>query len=182
MFVTSTALDFAHIFRRQEIRREASRLFLDDVCHYGAALYAYVFMTHHMHAVVQAPPEKSVSWFMQRFKSNSSKVLWPLLNPHERTELSRQSGLNNSQLWMRSFRGVTILDDRMLLQKIHYVEANPIRSGFSEDALNYPWCSARLHRSVPWSSSDGFARTCLDEIQTPEFAELVLRYESLHPA
>jgi putative transposase len=182
MFVTTTALDFAHVFRRHELRTAATRLFLDDVCHYGATMYAYVFMTHHMHAVIQAPQGKTVSWFMQRFKSNSAKALLPMLTPAEVRELSSHSGLNSSQFWMRSFRGVAIVDDRMLLQKIRYVEANPIRSGLVEDALSYPWCSARLHNSALWSVSDGFARECLGELETAEFAEFVSRYEALHLA
>ncbi|NUL83339.1 MAG: transposase [Armatimonadetes bacterium] len=76
-FVTTTCLDFAELFRRDEMKdRLQSRLF-SDCAHYGAILHAFVIMAHHLHMLLQVPEGKTVSWFVQRFKTNSANDLLP---------------------------------------------------------------------------------------------------------
>ena len=164
MFVTTTCLDFAHLIARPEMRTRMAKSILSDCVHYGALLYAYVVMTHHFHLVVQAPGDKTVSWLVQRIKTNSSKLLAPLLSEFELGQLNAQLQLNKSQLWMRSFRGISINDERMLRQKTAYVHDNPIRSELCVSSVNFLWSSARAAVDGPWDDSSGLALACLQDL------------------
>ena len=165
MFVTTTCLDFAHLFARPELRTVVVKSILSDCIHYSARLYAYVVMKHHAHLVVQAPDGRTVSWLVQRIKTNSAKIITPLLTAEEKGELSAQAKLNDRRIWMRSFRGITIDREKMLDQKIAYVHENPIRAELCTNLVDYPWSSAKVSLNEAWDDSSGLATACLRDLE-----------------
>lgn len=164
-FVTTTALDFIHVFRRAEMRERMSTLILRDCVRYEAPLYAFVVMPHHVHILVQCPPAKSVSWLVQRIKSNSAKLLLPLLNDEESAEFDKQRGLNRKSFWQDSFRSVIAATDEMLSQKLDYVHWNPVKAGLCLSPVDYRWSSARLYQDSDRLSCESGLRLadCLAE-------------------
>ena len=122
-------------------------------------------MTHHAHLVVQAPNDRTVSWLVQRIKTNSARMIAPLLTLEETGELSAQAGLNDRRIWMRSFRGITITSEAMLEQKIANVHENPIRAELCENLVDYPWSSAKASLDEAWDDSSGLATACIRDIE-----------------
>ena len=147
------------------MRSLVAKSILSDCIHYAAPLYAYVVMPHHVHFVVQAPVGRTVSWLVQRIKTNSSKIIAPQLTPSELAELSDQTQLNNRQVWMRSFRGLAIPDKSMLDQKTDYVRDNPVKLELCESAVEYLWSSVRASIDGAWDESSGLALACVRELE-----------------
>lgn len=151
------------------MRERMAVLILRDCDRYGAALYAFVVMTHHVHMVVQCPLEQTVAWLIQRIKSNSAKKLLPLLTEEERSDLGRQSGLNRKTFWKDSFRSIVVPDQDTLYQKINYTHSNPVRAELCGRAEEYRWSSARLYQTGRLSSECGLNLSdCVAEFETGE--------------
>jgi putative transposase len=141
-FVTATCLDFAHLFRREELRTIAMESLIADAVYYKATLHAFVVMTHHLHILVTPNEESTISELMKSIKRNITKKINPLLNDFERSQLTAQSGLNRSTLWKDSFRGLEIRTEEVFLQKIQYIHTNPVRGELTEWPTFYQWSSA----------------------------------------
>ncbi len=144
-FVTSTCLDFAPLFERDEMKTKLMRILANDCKYYNALLFSFVIMQNHIHLIVQPNENMNISILMQRIKTNSSKALLPFLNHKERDYLSMQQRLNNRKLWKLSFRSVPIVDDKMFLEKAEYIHNNPVRAGIVEKPEDYYWSSARFY-------------------------------------
>ncbi len=117
---------------------------LDDCRYYEAELRAFVVMTHHIHLVVRPRDDQTISQFMERLKTNSSKELYPLLFPSELAQLTEQSGLNKRKFWMYRFRANPLYTEDVLVQKVQYTHLNPCRAQFCEIPEDYKWSSVRL--------------------------------------
>src|SRR5438132_1606291 len=100
-FFTFTCLDFAHLFKRPELRDEMEISMLEDMVKHGVRLHAFVVMTHHVHLVARMPEGMTGSRFVQIVKRNSAKRILPLLSSQERAQLRDQTGLNGRSFWKR---------------------------------------------------------------------------------
>ena len=143
-FVTSTCLDYAHLFKREEMRTRMAISLLRDCRRAKASLKAFVVMTHHIHLLVKPRDNQSINRLTQTIKANSEDRLSLLLTEGEKAQLTTQSGLNQHQFWMRSFRANPILSQEVFEQKLRYIQLNPVRSKLSEVPEDYPWSSAHL--------------------------------------
>jgi REP element-mobilizing transposase RayT len=143
VFATTTVLNFAKAFDPPEIRDFMAALLVSDCRFYGAVLYGYVVMQHHIHVVLRPPPSRTQSWLFQRLKSNSAKLVLPQLTDEVRREIAPVEGLNDRLFWMDGFRGLPLVSEDMFWQKMHYIHENPIRSGLATGKSDYRWSSAR---------------------------------------
>ena len=110
VFVTTTALDFVHVFARSEAKNRMTHLLLSDHELYGATLYAFVVMQNHIHFLSRLPDNRDVGWFVQRIKANSARAMRPRLSPDQLDSLSQQIGLNARTFWQRSFRSIVLCE------------------------------------------------------------------------
>ncbi|MEI7577727.1 MAG: transposase [Armatimonadota bacterium] len=143
--MTSTCLDFAHLFGRDELKDVMVRSLLSDCCYYGARLHGFVVMSHHIHLIVTPSETEEISDLIQKIKRNSAKAINPLLNDQERAQLKDQIGLNQRTFWMRSFRGLLVDSERVFHQKLDYIHTNPVRASLVGRPEEYRWSSARMY-------------------------------------
>lgn len=155
VFVTTTCLDFVPALSRPEMRELAAVSMLRDCRHYKSPLHAFVVMTHHMHLLLVCPPEKSVSWLMQRIKSNLAKLALPRLNQDDVQMLSKQTGLNQRTFWKSGFRGLEVSSPEAFYQKVRYIHLNPVRAELETEADNYRWSSRRFWNQELWDPDIG---------------------------
>ncbi len=148
-FVTATCLDFAHLFHRNELKSQMCLSILDDCIRHQAKLKGFVVMSHHIHLLVRPNPRENISQLMQPLKENAVARIKPLLNDFELNQLAMQHGLSRRTFWKRSFRGNPIHSESVFLQKLHYLQANPIRASKCDLAEDYFWSSAHL-RHLGW--------------------------------
>jgi len=154
-FVTTTCLNFAHCFESDQAKNIMSASLLDDVRHYGAILHAFVVMGHHIHFLAYPPEEKTVSWFIDRIKSNGARRVIPFVTERAKRDLQEQSGLNERVFWKVGFRSLPIARRETFYQKAKYVHRNPVRGGICEEASAYRWSSAQLFDQGLWNSEEG---------------------------
>lgn len=165
-FITTTCLDFAKLFERDEMKSRILSILCNDCIHYKAILHAYVIMPHHIHAIITAPKNKTLPWLMQRIKTNSSKHLINHLNEREMLQLGQQSGLNSRQIWMRSFRSFAIRDQKAFIQKLEYIHNNPVADGLVRKPEDYLWSSCGLFTQGAYDPDFGLAEYVMDTLHT----------------
>ena len=140
--MTTTCLDFAHLFKREELRSVVLESLVADAVYYRAHLHAFVVMTHHLHALITPHEDSTISELMKSMKRNITKKVKPLLNEFELSQLKPQAGLNRSTIWKESFRGLEIRTEEVFLQKVGYIHMNPVRGALAEWPSFYCWSSA----------------------------------------
>ena len=153
-FVTTTVLGFVPALKGPQIRELLLQMLVDDCRFFGAVLHAYCIMDHHVHLVLQAPLEGTISKFMQGFKARSAKAILPLLESSVRRQL-RDCERDGRALWMRSFRGIPIRSEAVRVACVRYVHLNPVRAGLCVREIDYPWSSAWRYEKRRWNEDQG---------------------------
>ena len=111
-------------------------------------LWAYVFMPEHVHLVLWPCTETYViSIIPQTIKQSASRRVLLHLRKHSPNGLSLLSTGRADRpfcFWQEGGgydRNITSV--RILVETIRYVHDNPVRRGLAQDAVSWPWSSAR---------------------------------------
>jgi REP element-mobilizing transposase RayT len=104
------------------------RSLISDCRHYQAGLHAFVVMSNHIHLVCNVPAHMTASTLMQRIKTNSSKVVQPLLESWQLEALSTQRGLSNRRMWHTRFHSLVLETALMFDIRINYITQSRILS------------------------------------------------------
>ncbi len=91
-------------------------------------LFGFVIMPDHLH-IALGPGERRVPSIMQGLKGFSSKKI---------NELHKKSG----PVWQRGYRDFYIYKPETCLQKLRYIEENPVRAGLVDIPTKHPFSSA----------------------------------------
>ncbi|NUO19349.1 transposase [bacterium] len=120
-FVTSVIEEREPIFRNDE---HAQR-FIDALQHFRKTeeikLYGFVVMPDHVHFVCRVVNGMTISSLVRRIKTFTS-----------RDQLFH---------WQKGYWTVVISRKEMLIEKLNYMHANPIRAKLVEDLKDYKWSS-----------------------------------------
>jgi len=120
----------------------------------GMELYAYCFMTNHVHLIFRSTNDKP-SELLRDFKKHTSKQLIKTIkeNPQESRKewllwMFERAGKNNAtiskyQFWQHHNKPIELWSTSVLKQKINYIHNNPITSGFVIDAVDWKYSSAK---------------------------------------
>lgn len=152
--MTTTCLGWVPAFRTEEAKSILLARLVRECQRRGARLHAYCIMEHHLHLVISAPLDRTMSSFMQIVKNQAAKDILSVATPFIRRRL-REEAKDGRSLWQRSFRGVPIRTERVLWSCIKYVHLNPIRAGLCERPEDYAWSSARLYEAWRWVDEVG---------------------------
>lgn len=161
VYFTTTCLDFAHLFRRGEVRSHVAKRLAFHHLQYGVVLHSYVVMVNHMHFISRLPQNATASWFVQRVKTNTTIETLPLLTRDELQLIDHQRGLDSRLMWKRSYRSLVVDKAVTLAQKMEYVHLNPVRAGIAAKAEDYPCSSAFLFNQGLWTEEAGIAEHVL---------------------
>jgi REP element-mobilizing transposase RayT len=123
---------------------EGDRVYLnalmDDVVgRFGLRVFAYCWMTNHLHLAVRVG-ETPLGPPMQRLARAYSRYV------------HRNTG-RLGHLFERRYRAILVDADAYLLALVRYIHLNPVVAGMTRDPTRYPWSSHRdyLGRpTVPW--------------------------------
>jgi len=143
-FVTTTCLDWAHLFAREEMKTRMCLSLIRDCTKERAKLYGYVVMSNHIHLVLKPHDLMTISVLAQRIKLNSVTRLRKYFLDSELRQLQTQAGLNRHQYWQNSFRGNPLHSEKVSSQKLHYLHENPLRAGLVESPEQYLWSSYHI--------------------------------------
>ncbi|HOD84385.1 MAG: Transposase IS200 like protein [Planctomycetes bacterium ADurb.Bin126] len=98
---------------------------------YGLDIWAYCWMTNHVHLVAVPHREESLA---QTLRDTHTAY----------TSYANRRMKESGHLWQGRFFS-TPLDEGHLWSAVRYVERNPVRAGLVARAEDYPWSSAAAH-------------------------------------
>lgn len=152
-FITCTVLHWIPIFTRVEstnIVYESLRYLQKKD---NLKIHAYVILENHLHMLVSS---NDISKSMTKFKSFTAKKLLQLLQKsHAQTILDQLAFYKKAhktqtsyQLWQEGIQPKLIKDDKMMIDRIHYIHHNPVKRGYVDEASHWRYSSARDHEGV----------------------------------
>lgn len=153
-FVTTKAVDYAHLFQRDLVKR----LLIDalDCMHLRQhlSLYAFVIMPNHIHLIAQFLAEKPLMDWVRDYKKHVADRLirqYQVENHQQALEfLARKVSHPDKQkykVWEDGYNAKDIFSPEFLRQKIEYIHNNPCQThwGLVTNPAEYMWSSARFY-------------------------------------
>lgn len=99
---------------------------------FGVDVYGWVFMTNHVHLLLEPKVENAVSRLIQ---SIGRRYVCRFNYSYARS----------GTLFEGRFRSCLVQEDEYFLTCLAYIESNPIRAGMVRDPGDYRWSSYRAH-------------------------------------
>ena len=160
-FLTCTVLHWIPIFTRPgtvNIVLESLRFLAKD----GLKVYAYVILENHMHLVAQS---EDLARDISRFKSFTAKRLVQYLAENNIRQVLDQRAFYKKahkndrayQLWQEGCHPEWIQNDEMMRQRIEYIQQNPAKRGYVDQAVHWRYSSARNY-----AGENGLLAVCLE--------------------
>ena len=150
-FVTTATIGWAHVFtstRYFEILVEALAYCRANK---GLDLYAYVVMTNHFHVIARTRVPGALSGVMRDFKRHTSREIMRQLQEDGNLTLAKffsdtplkRAGNTGAKVWQDDFHPVALADKDRFLQRLEYLELNPVRKGYVDEPDHWHYSSAR---------------------------------------
>jgi REP element-mobilizing transposase RayT len=153
-FITTKAVDYAHLFKRDVMKR----LILDALDCFRATgrlkLYGFVIMPNHIHFIGQFPEDHPLADVVRDFKRHTAERLIRQLKAEKNRQaldwlaakISRP-GKQIYKVWEDGYLAKEIFSEDFLAQKMDYMHQNPCQKHWSLSAQpeEYPWSSARFY-------------------------------------
>ncbi len=153
LYFTGVAKNRLPVFRTDAIKIVTCNALNEARNSGGFAIYAYVIMPDHLHAITDAVLKPSR--VLQYVNGIISRRIIDHLKEHRHDaslrKLRRESGTRRHQysLWEHHSNVSQIFSEAMFMQKVNYIHQNPVRAGLVERAEDYRWSSARIWKRCP---------------------------------
>jgi len=117
---------------------------------YSIKIVGYVIMPDHIHFLLYLQVEQAITDFMRDFKRFTSGRITRQAKVEGKTDwiiMFEKAGENTERaeykVWQDSFWEQNIYSEEFLKQKLNYIHLNPVRAGIVNNAIDYPYSSAR---------------------------------------
>jgi putative transposase len=148
LYITAVAKDRLPVFRTDAIKSVTCTAINEARISCGFLLFAYVLMPDHVHLLTDSPCKPSkVLQFIKGIVSR--RVLGYLKENKYETwlrKLQHEDWKRNHRysLWQHDSDVFSVTSESMFMQKVNYINLNPVRAGLVERAIDYRWSSARF--------------------------------------
>ncbi len=150
-FLTCTVIEWIDIFTKPEYFRVLTDSLTFCQKQKGLIVYAYVFMTNHIHFIAQSN-QSPLHAIIRDFKRHTTKEIKKLLltdNRHYINTLlshsyARKHG-SDFQIWQRENFAEHIQSEAMMLSKVEYIHQNPVKKNYVIQPENWFYSSARFY-------------------------------------
>ena len=166
LFITAVGKDRLPIFRTEAVKSITGGAIDEARTSCGFLLFAYVIMPDHFHVVTDRPREPST--VLQFIKGIVSRRVLGYLKEMKYEASLKKLGHDNWKrnhrysLWQHDSDVFSIVSESTFMQKVNYVNRNPVRAGLVERAEDYRWSSARFWKNCP--NEDEPLRVDIDKI------------------
>jgi len=152
-FVTCTVLHWLPLFTNPQ----SVQILLDSLSHLQKTdklkIYAYVILENHLHLVAQSDDLRRT---LQKFKSYTAYELLELLKRKNVKVLLDQLSFykkahkdhTSYQIWEEGHHPQLIQSDAMMINKIQYIHANPVKRGYVDGIIDWRYSSARNYEGM----------------------------------
>ena len=153
-FITITVVDWIDIFTRPLYKHIITDSLAYCQQNKGLRIFAWVLMSNHLHAIVDASGELSVADIVRDFKKYTSKRLLKEIqtSPNEsrrewilnrlRYAGNNDKKITNYRLWQDGYHPEQIYTYEFYKQKLDYIHLNPVRQELVAKAEDYLYSSA----------------------------------------
>src|SRR6266566_2839926 len=148
LYLTTVAKERLPVFRTDAIKIVVCEALNEARKSGDFALYAYVIMPDHLHAITDGaqPPSKVLRYIngiisrrvIDHLKERGHNASLQKLR-HE----TKERGYRYS-LWEHHNNALLITSESMFMQKVNYIHQNPVRAELVERAEDYRWSSVRI--------------------------------------
>ncbi|MDF2378664.1 MAG: transposase [Candidatus Gracilibacteria bacterium] len=148
-FVTITIVEWINILTKERYFEILGKSL--DYCrkHLGLVLLEYVFMTNHIHLIIDSKDGFKISELIKSFKSHTTREFRKALETDNRRYIPRLLSTSYDkkkgtifQIWKRENKPQVILSDEYLEKWTHYIWMNPVKAGYVELPEHWKWSSA----------------------------------------
>lgn len=151
-FITLTAIEWIDIFTKKEYLETLLESLKYCQEKLGLLIYGFVFMTNHIHLIVQAKEGYKLSKIIQSYKRYTTEKIKKIIYNDSRKYIK---GLINSsfykkegntfQLWQEYNYPEVIFNKEFLLTKLNYIHKNPVRKDYVDKPEDWKYSSARFY-------------------------------------
>ena len=153
-FVTTSAIQKAHIFRRPVIKRilvdslNVARI-LGQV-----ELYAFVIMPNHVHFIARCLDTYAIPDIIREFKKATSNLILRQYEAEGKQQVLdffeaavKPGQKQHYAVWENEYQAKNVFSPEFLKQKLEYVHSNPVQPQWqlADSPEAYPWSSARFY-------------------------------------
>ena len=139
-FLTFTVKKWYHIFDRHNrwnIVADSLRFCRE---HKNLKIYGFVFMTNHIHIIVESP---NVADFIRDFKRHTSREIHKNIVALEQgIERLFVNPDGKFAVWQETNMPIFLESEKVFLQKLNYIQENPVRKNYVINAEDWYWTSA----------------------------------------
>ena len=153
LYITAVAKDRLPVFRTDAIKSVTCAAINEARISCGFLLFAYVLMSDHVHLLTDSPCKPSkVLQFIKGIVSH--RVLGYLKENKYETSLRKLQHehwkrSHRYSLWQHDSDIFRVTSESMFMQKVNYINLNPVRAELVEQAIDYRWSSARFWNKCP---------------------------------
>lgn len=154
-YLTCTICGWVDLFTRAEFRD----IVLDSwrYCseHKGLQIWAYVFMSNHIHFIANTKAPHKLEKVMREFKSHTARKILETLADKRQPESRREwllylfkffaqklRGTQDHQIWHHDNHPIALYTEKVTIQKIRYIHANPVRAKWVKQPEDWIYSSA----------------------------------------
>ncbi|OJJ14193.1 transposase [marine bacterium AO1-C] len=153
-FITFAVVEWVDVFTRQRY----SEIVLESLRYCqrkkGLIVYAWCIMSNHLHLILSAKPDFSLSDILRDFKKFTAKAIIQSIQqePESRRNwmlwIFKSVGAKNSrnkkyQFWQQHNQPEELISNYFTEQKLNYLHQNPVTAGIVSKAEDYIYSSAR---------------------------------------
>jgi REP element-mobilizing transposase RayT len=156
-FLTLTVVGWIDVFTRRNHKQIVINSLQYCQKHKGLTIFGYCLMPSHLHMIVRAESDYSLSDILRDCKKFTSKaIITEILNePESRRDWMlcyfRSAGENdhtNFKLWQERNHPEEINSDRFFIEKLEYIHNNPVEDLVVERPEDYFFSSARNYAEL----------------------------------
>lgn len=145
--MTCTVVEWLPLFTRPEIVQILLDCWAYQRDHAGLRLYGYVVLENHLHFIAQA---RNLSKCVSSFKSFTARQILDWMHAHgmghwlDRLHHTKQKHKTDRkyQFWQEGVHAELVLSEAMMLEKLEYIHANPVKRGYVSLAEHWRYSSA----------------------------------------
>ena len=159
-FITFAVVEWVDALSRQEYRDIIVQSIAFCQRNKGLKLHAWVIMTNHLHLLVSAGADTTLSEILRDFKKHTSTEIINAIEKSETEsrqrwmlEIFRDAGRQNArnitnQFWQQDNRPMECFSHEFTKQKQDYIHKNPVTAGIVDRPEDYIYSSARDYAGI----------------------------------
>ena len=151
-FITITNLNWLPILQNNYHKQIIIEGFSNRVTKKQVTIYGFVLMPNHMHLIWQLQDNIIKEHFQRDFLKFTARSILQFMRMHEDPlleSLKVSAPDRQYQVWERNSLSIDIYSEKILLQKLNYINNNPVQPKWrlSDFPENYKYSSASFYKT-----------------------------------